>query len=96
MTLKRFTLKLKAYAAYNEAKKHIEKFSIQKFRVLTVTSSAARCRNLIAAAEAAEDVRKLGRLFLFTTEEQLLLARPESIFEKIATVPGGDESCSLL
>ena len=33
---------------------------------------------------------------LFTTEEQLLLAWPENIFEKIWTVPGSSESCSLL
>ena len=91
MTLKRFTRKLKAYAAYFREKKHQEKFGITFFRVLTVTSSAIRQRNLITSAEAAEDLRRLKKMFLFTTEEKLSLARPESFFEKIWTIPASPE-----
>ncbi len=76
MTVKRFTLKLMAYAAYSREKKHEEKFGIKKFRVLTVTSSAARQRNLVASAKAAENLRDLERMFLFTSEQKLPLARP--------------------
>jgi hypothetical protein len=57
MTVKRFTLKLKAYAAYRRQKEQEQKFGIKNFRVLTITSSAARCRNLLAAAAAEEDLR---------------------------------------
>lgn len=96
MQTKRFTLKLKAYAAYWEAKKHKEKFKIERFRVLTVTTSAARCQNLMKAAGAQDDVRKLAKMFLFTTEEQLALERPQTIFEKIWTAPASDEPCSIL
>jgi len=96
MTLERFTLKLKAYAAYYASKKHTDKFGIQKFRVLTVTSTEARCRNLVAAAQAAENVRQDGRLFLFATQEDLPLSSPESVLTKIWTVPGSQERCSLL
>ncbi len=96
MTLKRFALKLKAYAAYSRAEKHKEKFGIQKFRVLTVTSSRARCKNLVQAAAAAEDVRELGRLFLFATEKDLPLSSPESVLTKIWTVPGKEAPCALL
>jgi hypothetical protein len=96
MSVKRFTLKLKAYAAYWRAEKHKEKFGIRKFRVLTVTSSRARCKNLVQAATAAEDVRELGVRFLFATEQDLLLSRPESVLTKIWTAPGRGEPCSIL
>ncbi len=96
MPIKRFTLKLKAYAAYRRQKKHTEKFGIQHFRVLTVTSSAARCKNLVKAAEAADDVRKDGRLFLFATEKDLPLSSPESVHDKIWTAPGRGDPCSIL
>jgi protein involved in plasmid replication-relaxation len=94
-TLKRFTRKLLAYAAYSRTEKHKEKFGIQKFRVLTVTSSRARCRNLVQAAAAAEDLREAAGIFLFTTEEKLALSRPETIFEKIWLRLGIEEPCSL-
>lgn len=96
MTLKRFTLKLKAYAAFGVAGKHKERFGINKFRVLTVTSSKARCKNLIEAALAAEDVRELRTRFLFATEQDLPLSSPESIFTKIWTMPASEKPHSLL
>ena len=96
MTLKRFTRKLQAYAAYFRGKKQEEKLGIRFFRVLTITSSAARCRNLVQAATAAEDVREVGRLFLFATEQDLPLSSPGSVFTKIWTAPGRREPCSIL
>jgi hypothetical protein len=42
MTLKRFTLKLKGYAAYWREKKHEDRFGIRYFRVHIVTMSAVR------------------------------------------------------
>jgi hypothetical protein len=95
MTLKRFTRKLQAYAAYFREKKHEDKLGIRFFRVLTVTSSAARQRNLVASAKAAENLRDLERMFLFTTEEKLSLSSPESVLTKIWTIPGGESPCSL-
>ncbi|MDA2934787.1 replication-relaxation family protein [Acidobacteria bacterium AH-259-D05] len=85
MTLKRFTLKLKGYAAYWHEKKHEDKFGIRYFRVLTVTTSAVRKANLISSAENTEDVKALGRMFLFTEERRLSLDNPESILQKIWT-----------
>jgi hypothetical protein len=96
MTLKRFTQKLLAYAAYWKAKRHTEKFKIKHFRVLTVASSALRCQNLARAAAAAPDVRDRARMFLFTSEDKLALQHPESVFEKIWTMPGGEAPCSIL
>ena len=97
MTRERFTRKLIAYATYDKAEKHKAKFGIRKFRVLTVTTGEARMQNLIRAASEAEEVRKApATMFLFTTEEKLALALPESIFEKIWTAPGRGEPCSIL
>ena len=96
MHVKRFTRKLQAYAAYYEQKKHTDKFGIKHFRVLTVTSSAARCRNLVKAGEAADDVRESARLFRFAAEKDLLLSSPESVLDKIWIAPGREGLCSIL
>jgi hypothetical protein len=96
MTIKRFHLKLQAYAAYWQEKKHYEKFHIRNFRVLTVTTSRVRQANLIAAAAEDNEVAKLNRMFLFTDENQLSLSSPESILEKIWTPVVGQGPVSLL
>ncbi len=96
MTLKRFMLKLKAYAAYWRERRHVDRFGIRYFRVLTVTTSKVRAANLVAAAEAEESVRALGRLFFFTTEDALRLDQPESAFENIWTMPGSKETHAIL
>ena len=96
MTVKRFTLKLKAYAAYWKERNHEERFGIRYFRVLTVTTSAVRSVNLVAATEADEELRPLGRMFPFTDDAKLRLDQPESILESIWTTPTSRESYSLL
>src|SRR5439155_15241505 len=88
MTLKRFHLKLRAYAAYWREKKHHDKFGIRNFRVLTVATSAVRCKNLVAAVEEDDDLRPFARMFLFTEEQKLCISRPPSMFEPIWWMPG--------
>jgi hypothetical protein len=78
-----------------DTQKQTEKFRIKKFRVLTITSSEARCRNMIRAAEAKEEVRRVGGLFFFAAEKVLPLSSPESVLNKFWRVPGKDEPCSL-
>ena len=95
MSLKRFTLKLQAYAAWRREKRHEAKLGIKNFRVLTVTSSAARRRNLAEAAAAEEDIRRDARMFLFAAETDLPLSSPESVFTKVWTMPGLDEAQAL-
>lgn len=85
-----------AYAAYRLAEKHTEKFGIKQFLVLTVTSSAVRCKNLREAAKAAEDIRASASLFLFATEKDLPLSSPESVLTKIWTAPGRKEPYSVV
>ena len=96
MTLKRFVLKLKAYAAFFRERRHQEKFSIRFFRVLTVTTSAVRKRNLVSAARAEDDVRALGRMFLFTDETALSVAHPERVLGSIWTTAQGEDASLVL
>jgi len=96
MTIQRFMMKLKAFAAYWRERRHVERFGIRYFRVLTVTTSKIRAANLVAAAEADESIRALGRLFLFTTEDALRLDRPQTAFENIWTMPGSKETHAIL
>jgi hypothetical protein len=96
MTTKRFHLKLKAYAAYWQEKKHQDKFGIKKYRVLVVTTGAMRAANLAAAVANDPDLKALARMFLFTHESMLTLGEPESVFKKIWTIPGNAEPHSIL
>jgi hypothetical protein len=96
MSIPRFTMKIIGYHAWWRENRHEEKLGIRSFRVLTVTSSPTRMRNLIAAARRVEDLKKNGRMFLFTTEDQLQLEAPGRIFEKIWTSVAEDEPCSIL
>ncbi len=96
MTVERFTRKLKAYAAYWREKRHHDKFSIRYFRVLTVTTSATRSTHLVRRAEEDEEVRSLGRLFLFSDRDNLRLEKPESMFERIWTTPNQEDPVSIL
>lgn len=95
MSLKRFTLKLQAYAAWRREKQQEAKWGIKNFRVLTVTTSATRRRNLVEAAAAAEDVCRDARMFLFAAEDDLPLSSPESVFTKIWTMTGSGEEQAL-
>ncbi|MDT8067956.1 MAG: replication-relaxation family protein [Terriglobia bacterium] len=96
MTLKRFVRKLKAYAAYHRQKRQQDKFGIRYFRVLTVTSSVERAGNLAKAAKAEDDIRQLGRMFLFTSDDGLSLSDPESISKKIWSSLESPDRCSIL
>jgi len=96
MQIQRFTLKLKAYAAYWRAKKHTNKFGIRFFRVLTVTTSATRKQNLVSAAAAEDDVRALGRMFLFADESALSLSSPERVLGSIWTTAAGEDASLIL
>lgn len=65
-----FYRKLVAYYATWETELHTKQFNIKNFRVLTVTSSQSRVRNLIEANKAL--AKGTGsRLFLFTDEASL-------------------------
>jgi hypothetical protein len=96
MPIKRFTAKIIGFHAWWRERRHEEKLGIKNFRVLTVTTNETHMRNLIAGARRLEEVQRDGRMFLFTTEDQLQLDAPGKIFETIWTSVAGDEPCSIL
>src|SRR5713226_4501823 len=85
-SVKRFLLKLRAYAAYWEEGRYKTKFGIERFRVLIVTTTPERAENLRAAAEI-EELRRLRTLFLFADSRALSFAAPTTIFKKSGRCP---------
>jgi Replication-relaxation len=77
-----FREKLKAYRHYREQGLHAKKLKINSFRVLTVTMTAARARNLrdLAGAMLPEGARKH---FLFTAMDNYSLGSPKRVFGDI-------------
>lgn len=80
---KRILNRMKGYYNFWLQKRHIKKFGIGNFRVLTITTTQQRMENLI---ETTKKVRKgnIGsNLFWFTTFDRYSLENPKNIFEKI-------------
>ena len=96
MTVKRFILKLKAYAAYWQERKHEQKFGIRYFRVATVTESTIRLTNLAQMVYKDSELVKFSRLFLFTNKGKLKLEEPVSFFERVWEEPCAQEPVSIL
>lgn len=69
--------KLLAYAALHTGGHH-KRAGIERFNVLTITTTPARVESMRALARAIDPKQKGGsRLFLFTTADQVVLERPE-------------------
>jgi hypothetical protein len=85
-TQTRFRDKIRAYWHYLEQGLHTEKFQIKNFRVLTLTLTPARARNLcaLAAALLPERARKY---YLFTSIEHFSLEKPAPILENVYLSP---------
>jgi hypothetical protein len=77
-----FREKLKAYRHYREQGLHAKKMGIKSFRVLTVTLTVARARNLceLAGAMLPEGVRKH---FLFAAMDRYSLGGPNRVLDNI-------------
>jgi len=81
-----FKEKIHAYWQYREQGLHAKKWGIKSFRVLTVTLTGARARNLrdLAATILPEGARKH---FLFTAADNYSLQDPNPIFGDIYLSP---------
>ena len=86
-----FFRKLLAYEATWSQSIHRTRFGFNRFRVLTVTTSAERVRSLVNACSQLE--RGHG-LFLFA--DRTVLEKPADIFSPIWRTGSRDESTSLL
>jgi hypothetical protein len=88
MTGKRFLTKLLGYARWRQEGGHTRKLSIKNFRVLTVTKSEARMRNLMGLATRAGALEDALPVFWFTSENRFTPTQPPSIFAQVWETPG--------
>jgi hypothetical protein len=86
-----FQRKLLTYAATWSQSIHRTRFGFHRFRVLTVTSSAARVKSLI---EACSELDRGHGLFLFA--DRSILDRPEDLFSRVWQTGRPGEFGSLL
>ncbi|MBS3765240.1 replication-relaxation family protein [Candidatus Bipolaricaulota bacterium] len=115
MTQERFLKKLKAYwnLKDNEAKDELKKeLDIKSYRVVTVTNSERRKKNLLETSKQVNSEGESGQedsdeeedekdkggsdMFLFTCESNYSLKKPMTILRKIFETPGSEKKKSLL
>ena len=95
MTHDRFLKKLKGYYYYWLHKKCSEQYGIKYFRVLTVTKSIERAKNLRELSRQVDDGRGWPG-FLFTAEEMYDVKDPQSVLKKIWQTPADEHLHHLL
>ena len=92
----RFLDKMRRYWAYWEKKGHTEKYGITQFRVLSITRSEERKRNLREATKKADPKQRGSNMFMFACEKSYSLKKPERILQAIWQTPAGEEWQGLL
>ena len=90
MNEERFTSKLRMYWRHNREERFKPSLGVSHFRVLTITPNEKRAENLCRAAKEADDDRKGSPMYLFLSEKQYSLAKPEAILTPIWASPKGD------
>ena len=78
----RFSPKIRAYWHYLKQGLHTRKFGIKKFRVLTLTLTEKRAKNLCATASTHLPV-KARKYFFFTPLKRFGIENPSPIFEAV-------------
>lgn len=96
MTLDRFLQKLKTYWEWWRAEKYNERLGISRFRVLTITVSKERKENLLRTAKNADPRRQGSNMFLFLSETEYSLKKPEAVLQPIWVSPRDEAEHSLL
>ena len=79
MPEERFTNKLRMYWRHNREHSFQPSLGFEHFRVLTITPNEKRAENLCIAAKDADDRKTGSNLFLFLSEKQYSLSKPEAI-----------------
>jgi hypothetical protein len=87
----RFTNKLRMYWRHNREKSFQSSLGVSHFRVLTITPNEKRAENLCLAAKNADDDQRGSSLYLFLSEKQYSLTKPEAILAPIWASPKGDK-----
>lgn len=87
MTQERFLRKMKAYWQFWKQGKHVQRFNIQSFRVLTITKSQERMMNLRELTRMADDHKKGSLMFWFTSETLYDIKSPDAVLGSIWQTP---------
>lgn len=88
--------KLRAYWQFWRQGKHTELLNIQSFRVLSVVKSDRNLENLRRVAKKADPKEEGSPMFLFISEGDLDLERPEKVFERVWLSPKDDTPVSII
>lgn len=92
----RYLRKLKGYWSYWQERKHVEKYGINRFRVLTTTISEKRSQNLRVIARRADDQEKGSLMFWFTCEKNYGISGASEILGPIWQTPVDNKKHHLL
>lgn len=96
MKTERFVNKLKNYWSWRSDDRLKEKLRLARFRVLTIAPSQRRSDSLRNAGKGGDPRGEGSLMFLFTSETEYSLSKPEAVLEKIWKSPKSEASHSLL
>ncbi len=96
MTEERFTNKLRMYWKQSREEGFNKSLGIPKFRVLTITPNSRRAENLRQAGKKADDKGTGSGMYLFLSETDYSVDKPEAILESAWKSPKNDDPCSVV
>ena len=82
---------MRTYWKWHRGKRHEKTLGIQNFRVLTITKSEERAEDLCRITKNADDRRTGSNMFLFLSETQYSLKKPEAVLSPIWASPKGEK-----
>ena len=85
----KFLSKLRSYWRHNREERFKISLGITHFRVLTITPNERRAENLRRLAKEADDKREGSPMYLFLSETQYSLTKPDGVLAPIWASPKG-------
>jgi hypothetical protein len=95
MTQKLMLAKMRTYWKWQREKRFQKTLGIENFRVLTITPSDERAENLCRVTKQADDRKTGSNMFLFLSEKQYSLKKPEAVLSPIWASPRGEKHALL-
>ncbi len=86
----KFVSKLKKYWRHNREERFKQSLGVSHFRVLTIVPNEGHEKNLCRAAKDADDKHEGSLLYLFLSETQYSIAKPDGILEAAWKSPRDD------
>ena len=96
MTEERFVNKLKLYWRWWREERIKESLGFTSFSVITITPNETRSENLRIASKVANSNQQGSNMFLFTSDKNYSISKPEAIFDPIWKSPKDDMPKTIL